>query len=76
MSLPAVSSFQNGSIMQSFTSIRSAALLQLNVIQEKKKGGFYRQGTECPIITKLFKAHICSDLMISIHLQVKVQTPD
>lgn len=37
MSLPAVSSFQNGSIMQSFTSIRSAALLQLNVIQEKKK---------------------------------------
>lgn len=40
MSLPAVSSFQNGSIMQSFTSIRSAALLQLNVIQEKKKEDF------------------------------------
>lgn len=75
MRLPAVSGFQNGSIMQSFTSIRSAALLQLDLIQEKKRG-FYRQGTECPIITKLFKAYICSDLMISIHLQVKVQISD
>lgn len=37
MRQPAVSSFQNGSIMQSFTSIRSAALLQLDVIQGKKE---------------------------------------
>lgn len=71
-----ITSFQNDSIMQSFTSIRSAALFQCTAICDTEKLRFYRNGTERPIITKLFKAYFCSDLMISIHLQVKVQISD
>jgi len=72
----AVTSFQNDSIMQSFSSVRSEALSQWKARCDTEKRRFYRNCAECPIITKLFKEYICSDLMISIHLKVKGHISD
>lgn len=73
---PEVTGFQNDSIMQFFYWIKSVSFLQCTPLCDSGKIQFYRNGTNCPIISKLFKAYICSVLMISIHLWVKVHISD
>lgn len=73
---PEVTGFQDDSIMQFFYWIKSVPFFQCTPLCDSGKIQFYRNGTNCPIISKLFKAYICSVLMISIHLWVKVHISD